>query len=333
MKMTDVAKSLKLSRVTVSRVLNDHGSVSLKTRERVLDYVKKTGYQPHFAARMLSKGSSRTIGIVGSHASAVLVSHILSTVLNEISRQGREAQMLLANDAYGEKAAIVSLTRKTVSGLIIFSNFCDSDFLESITKEQKNIVFNGPGPKRALSVRTDHIKGMLQILTYLFQLGHRRIHYIGAPKEMQKAGQDERYNGYHAGMQNAGYEPSVSFADEVDVVSGYRAAKNLFLSNSPYPTAIACFNDELAFGAVRAAGEIGIKVPEQVSITGYDGIDLFRYARPSLTSYRIDPDVIGKSLVRTLMQEMNTKKKLHGSIWHEGELIIGESTGPVRTED
>jgi LacI family purine nucleotide synthesis repressor len=327
MKMTDVAKALGVSRVTVSRVLNGHETVSQKTKKKVLEYVKQTGYQPHFAARMLSKGTSHVIGIVCAHASAVLVSHILTTVLNELARQGREAQMLLANDVYSEKAAIISLTRRTVSGLIVFSNFCDSDFLDKITKEQKNIVFNGLGPKRALSVRTDHIKGMHQVMTYLLQLGHKQIHYIGAPQEMQRVGQDERRRGYLECMQEFQYEPSMSFAQEVDVVSGYKETKNILLTVNPHPTAIVCYNDELAFGAIRAATELGIKVPEQVSITGYDGIDIFSYGSPSLTTYKIDPVVIGKSLVRTLVGQMNTDKKRHGNIWYSGELIIGESTG------
>jgi LacI family transcriptional regulator len=333
MKMTDVARALKVSRVTVSRVLNGHESVSPKTRKKVLDYVKATGYQPDVAARMLSKKSTNTIGVVCTHASNILVSHILTTVLNEIAKHNKEAQMLLAKDAYTEKAAIISLTRRTVDGLIVFSNFCEHEFLEQITREHKNIVFNGPGPERALAVRTDHIKGMQQIMAYLFERGHRSIHYMGAPREMQLAGSDERREGYLASMQRAGYEPSTSFASEVDPMSGYREAKNILLSHSPQPTAIVCYNDELAFGALRAASELGRTVPHQLSITGYDGIDLFRCANPSLTTYRIDPVVVGKMLVKTLIKQMNSDENLSGDNWHEGELIVGGSAGPVPGSD
>ncbi|MFQ6113490.1 MAG: substrate-binding domain-containing protein, partial [bacterium] len=107
------------------------------------------------------------------------------------------------------------------------------------------MVFNGPGPNGALAVRTDHIKGMKQIMTYLFDLKHKQIHYLGAPKEMQLAGHDERQKGYLESMQQFGYEPSISCANEVDAESGYKEAKNILLSYSPRPTAIVCYNDEL----------------------------------------------------------------------------------------
>lgn len=325
MKMEDVAKQLGLSRVTLSRVINDHDNVSPRTRKRVLDYIKETGYQPHYAARLLTQKKSNTIGIVVSHGYAILVSNIVATVLNELARQGLEADMLLASDAMTEKQAIVSLTRRTVDGLIMFSNFSDAKFLERVAKEHKNIVFNGPGPKGALTVRTDHIKGMRQIMTYLYEFGHKQIHYIGAPREMAKAGSDERQAGYLTSMQAARLKPSTSFATDVDPAAGYREAKNVLLSHSPHPTAIVCFNDELAFGALRAAAELGVSVPGELSITGYDGNDLFRYATPSLTTYRLDPSILGKLLVKILMKQLNTSQNLQGDSWHEGELIIGES--------
>jgi LacI family transcriptional regulator len=327
MKMEEVARKIGLSRVTVSRVINGHDNVSPRTRKLVMDYIKETGYQPHYAARLLTQKQSNTIGIVVSHGFNILVSHIVSTVLNEITRHGLEADLLLASDATTEKQAIVSLTRRTVDGLIIFSNFSDSKFLQHVAREHKNIVFNGPGPQGALTVRTDHMKGMKQIMTYLLELGHKRIFYIGAPRQMLRAGSDERQLGYLESMRRAGLKASTSFANEVDPISGYREAKNILLTHSPHPTAIVCFNDELAFGALRAASELGIDVPGELSITGYDGIDLFRYATPSLTTYRIDPSVVGNLLVTTLMKQLDSTENLEGDNWHEGELIVGESAG------
>jgi DNA-binding LacI/PurR family transcriptional regulator len=327
MKMEDLAREIGLSRVTVSRVINGHDIVSPRTRKKVLDYIKQTGYQPHYAARLLTQKKSNTIGIVVSHGYNILISNIVATVLNEIARHGLEADMLLASDASTEKQALISLTRRTVDGLIVFSNFSDSKFLQHVAREHKNIVFNGPGPKGALTVRTDHMKGMQQIMSYLFELGHTRIHYLGAPREMAKAGSDERQPGYVASMQRARLKPSTSFANDVDPPSGYREAKNILLSSSPHPTAIACFNDELAFGALRAAAELGIGVPGELSITGYDGNDLFRYATPSLTTYRIDSNVIGRLLVKTLIKQLHSNENLEEDNWHEGELIVGESAG------
>ena len=326
-KMEDIAKAIGVSRITVSRVINGHDNVSQRTKKKVQDFIKEMGYQPNFAARTLSRKRSDIIGIVCSHAFNVLVSQILTTVMSEIGKHGKQALMLLTNDANTEKAAILSLTRRTVDGLAIFSNFCDNNFMQQIIAEQKNIVFNGPGPKGALAVRTDHIKGMKQIMTYLFELKHKRIHYLGAPREMQRAGHDERQKGYLASMQRVGYEPSTSFANEVDTPSGYKEAKNILLSHVPRPTAIVCYNDELAFGAIRAALELGITVPDQLSVTGYDGIDLLKYARPSLTTYRLDPVELGKLLTKTLVRQLNSEDNLSDDIWLDGELMIGESTG------
>ena len=327
MKMEELAREMGLSRITVSRVINGHDNVSPRTRKLVLDYIKETGYQPHYAARLLTQKKSNTIGIVVSHGFNVLVSHIVSTVLNELTRHGLEADMLLANDATTEKQAIVSLTRRTVDGLIIFSNYSDAKYLRQVAREHKNIVFNGPGPEGALTVRTDHIKGMKQIMTYLLDLGHKRIFYIGAPRQMLRSGNDERQQGYLESMRRAGLKASTVFANEVDPISGYREAKSILLTRLPHPTAIVCFNDELAFGALRAAWELGVDVPGELSITGYDGTDLFRYATPSLTTYRIDSSVVGDLLVKTLVKQLNCKENLGGDNWHEGELIIGESAG------
>jgi len=327
MKMEDIAKSIGVSRVTVSRVINGHENVSLKTRKKVLDFINETGYQPNLAARTLSKKKSDTIGVVCSHAHNILVSQMLTTVLNEIGRHGKQALMLLTKDDVTEKTAILSLTRKTVDGLVIFSNFCDNTFLEQITIDHKNIVFNGPGPSGALTVRTDHIKGMKQIMIYLYELGHKYIHYLGAPIEMDRTGHDERHKGFLASMQQFGYDPSNSFAIEVDTESGYKEAKNILLSHSPRPTAIVCYNDELAFGVIRAAQELGISVPDQLTVTGYDGIDLLRYATPSLTTYRLDPVEVGKSLINTLMKQLNFEENIAGDNWIDGELIVGESAG------
>ena len=327
MKMEDIAKSIGVSRVTVSRVINGHENVSQKTRNKVLNYIKEIGYQPNLAARTLSKKKSDIIGVICSHAKNILVSQMLTTLMSEIGKHGKQTLMLLTEDVSTEKAAILLLTRKTVDGLVIFSNFCDKTFLNEITLEHKNIVFNGLGPDSALSVRTDHVKGMQQIITYLCELKHKNIHYLGAPKEMHIAGHDERKKGYLASMQQLGFEPSTSFANEVDPESGYKEAKNILLSKLPRPTAIVCYNDELAFGAIRAAGELGISVPEQLSITGYDGIDLFKYAKPSLTTYRLDPDEVGKTLADTLLKQLHSDENIKGDIWVDGELIIGESAG------
>jgi DNA-binding LacI/PurR family transcriptional regulator len=325
MKMEDIAKKMGVSRVTVSRIINGHDNVSAKTRKRVLDYIKETGYQPNLAARTLSKKKSDIIGIVCSHAYNILVSQMLTTILSELSKNSKQAMMLLTKNDATEKAAILSLTRKTVEGLVIFSNFCDSEFLGNITRENKNMVFNGPGPKGALAVRTDHIKGMKQIMSYLFKMHHKRIIYLGAPIEMQFSGNDERQKGYIESMQQYSLDPQIYYANEVDPYSGYKVAKNILLSSSQRPTAIVCYNDELALGVMRAAQELHISVPEQLSITGYDGLDLLKYIKPTLTTYRLSPIEVGKLLIDTLFKQLNSEENLSGDIWIEGEFIVGES--------
>jgi len=327
MKMDDIAHGLGVSRVTVSRVINGHENVSAKMRKKVLDYIREQGYQPNMAARILSKQKSDIIGIVVSHAYHIFISQALTTVLSELGKHGKKALMLLTENSDSEKQAILSLTRKSVDGLIIFSNFCSNDFLEPITREHKNMVFNGPGPAGALSVRTDHIRGMKQIMTYLFELKHSHIHYLGAPMEMQLSGNDERLKGYSESMEQRGLAPSISYASEVDVKNGYVAAKNLLLSHQPRPTAIVCYNDELAQGVMRAAFDLNLSVPGQLSIAGYDGLELLHYTNPSLTTYMLCPTRIGQLLTHTLFSQMNAEKNLGGDIWVEGEFIVGESTG------
>ena len=121
----------------------------------------------------------------------------------------------------------------------------------------------------------------------------RRFITSGPPVKWSGQGATSANGGYSASMKRAGPNPATLIANRVNPVSGYREGKNMLSSHSLHPTGIVCFTDQLAFGALPAASELGIGVSGGLSITGYDGIDLSRYANPSRTISRIDPNVVG----------------------------------------
>ncbi len=330
-RMEDVAKEIGVSRVTLSRVLNESPNVAARTRRRVLDHVQRIGYRPHQAARALVRRRSDLVGIFCSHPENLLVQRILIALQSHLYERGLKTLFQTTRGAEHELEALGALARREVDGLVAFSHYSPPSRLADLVRDRRPIVLSGYGPRGVAVVRANGSGGMARIVRYLLGLGHRRIHYLGPPAPMYPEARDDRRAGWLLALREAGLEKSAmhSAALAIDAAGGFAGAQGLLLGATSRPSAIVCFNDEMAWGALRAAREIGLEVPGQISITGFDGLDLFRYGWPALTTCRLDPEHAGQLMAQTLFRLIEGDEGARQHHVYEGTFQAGESAGPA----
>jgi LacI family transcriptional regulator len=282
--MREVASRAGVSLGTVSRVLNGHPSVAAELRERVLRAIDDLGYRPNLMARGLRSGRTQSLGLVIPDVTNPFFSAMVLEVEQTASRAGYS--VILGNSMESkdaERLYIDLLISRGVDGLLI----APSLRTRSIEVAQGvPVVAIGRPLKGIPSVTIDNRMGAIQAVEHLLGLGHRDIACIAGPRV--HSGAVDRHRGYvdAAGpaLRAAGIDPAdrtrfVAF----DYESGYQAASDL-LAADPRPTAIFASSDQQAIGALRAAGDAGLDVPNDLSIVGIDNIPLTNLMTPRITT-------------------------------------------------
>jgi LacI family transcriptional regulator len=333
----DVAKLAGVSRATVSYVLNGltegRVPISEETRQRVLDAIEELGYEPDARAQALRSGNTNTIALI---IPDLRNPHFCeyATGIEEAARAAGYHLLLSSttlNDEYGTDI-FKDLARRRIDGLILGSSF----ILES--EEAKAILARLQ--KRGLpvvelsenygvdSVATDYREATKKVMSYLFSLGHRQIGFINGVGGHELG--EDRLESYQASLKEANIPMDAELIVECGptIEDGYQASSKLLRLPSR-PTAILAINDLLAFGALRAAIDLGLHVPNDVSFVGFDDIPLGKYLVPRLTTVTKDAHELGKKAFEVLLARMQNpdlpRKRIHGP----AKLIIRESTGPA----
>ncbi len=326
MKLEDVARKAGVSTATVSRVLNNIGTVKGSTRARVLETVSALKYSPNIHARALASSSSRTIGLVVSN----LENPFFVDILQSVERRARQGnyEVLVAQTGYDPErlvAAVRNMLGRRVLGLALVVSEIDGALLNELAAQEVRTAVYDVGQQRRtmVSIKTDYRRGMQSIAEYLYGLGHRRMAFVGHHPSLGPL--NDRCEVFLEAMKR--YAPAVKFttvayADGFE--GGREAARHLFDSGFR-PTAILCVNDFMAVGVCRQLYDMGLSVPADVSVTGFDGIQLGEFAVPSLTTVHVPRDLIGRSMFDSLTLEMQAHE-----IVIEPVLAIRESTGPAR---
>ena len=329
----DIAAETGVSIATVSRVLNDHANVAPHTRELVREAVQRRG---QLAPEPRTGRSRRASGAVFVRCPYVLSDYfglIVSSIAETLDVHGR--QMIL-NAGEGAEASDVLRSlggQQGISGAILILPPESDDQLISLRARRFPFVVVDPRtplPRDIAAVSAAHFAGAKAVTAHLVELGHRQIGVIGGPVEwLASAG---RLAGHASALAEVGVLPSRDLVRSVHPTSedGYGAACAL-LDMPNRPTALVAFNDKAAVGAMRAASERGLRVPEDVSITGFDDIDLARATVPMLTTVRQPLQEMGRMAVSFLMRvlERHDHEALHIEL--ATELIVRGSTGPVPT--
>lgn len=282
----DVAKAAGVSYATVSRAFSGSPEIGEETRKKVLEISKAMGYLPNTIARSMVVKQTNTIGIIVPSIENDYMSEIISNAELRLKEFGYN--IIVCNSLYDpeiEKEAIMLLKGRQVDGFLIIP--CTSDNYDSLSPILENLptVFIGENIKShpASFISTNNYEGTRMGTDYLYSLGHRRIIYLGARNNSTT--HRKRLDGYLSACKDLGIEPchiDSSFKRSSQQV-GYLLAKHLFEKQLTC-TAIFCAADSLAIGVMQAADEEGIKIPEDLSLIGFDNLPFTSLPRIDLTT-------------------------------------------------
>jgi len=326
----DIAAETGVSIATVSRVLNGHAHVSAQTRELVAGAVERLGR----AGPSPRRGRATVGGAVFVRCPYVLTDYfgiIVSAVAETLDLHGRQV-ILNAGEATQRSSVLPALPdRPGISGAIMVLPPESTADLERLRGRAFAFVVVDPRtplPRDVAAVSAAHFAGARRMTTHLIELGHRRIGVIGGPRPWLAS--DARLAGHTAALAEVGVLPAPELlrSTEPTTEHGYRAATELLDRPEP-PTALVGFCDKSAVGALRAAAERGLRVPEDLSITGYDDIDVSRATAPALTTVRQPLREMGAMAVSLLMRliDRHPVEALHVEL--ATEIVVRGSTGPV----
>lgn len=323
----DIAAETGVSIATVSRVLNDHTNVAPHTRELVLQAVARRQAM-HRSTPSSPPGAvyvrcpyllTDYFGVIVSSVAETLELHGRQLVLNAGESAQRLSVLPELPDRPGIDAAIVILPRET-----------DAELIALQARGFPFVVIDPrtPPPRNVAAVSATHFAGGRAVTAHLAGLGHQRIGVISGPADWLAS--DARLAGHRAALAEAGALPTRELLRNAEATTecGYAAAVEL-LDLPQRPTAIVGFNDKIAVGAMRAAHERGLRVPEDLSVTGFDDLDLSHATQPGLTTVRQPLQEMGRLAVSLLMRILarHQVEALHVEL--ATELVVRGSTGPA----
>ena len=301
----DLARTADVSISTVSRILNGSPGVAEDKRARVLAAAERLGYQPNAAAQGLVRGRSMTIG--------VLTQDIASPFYNEVARGidagfgGSGYQPIYVNGHWqlqDESAAITALTRRQVDGLIVLGGRLSDLQLRELHARSPLVLVGRrvPGLEDAcLSV--DNVQGAFLATTHLIRLGHRRIgHVTGLPSQRDAV---DRLEGYRLALAEAGlpFDPRLVFEGDFSETAGILAVEH-WLGQGAGLSAIFTANDQMAYGARLGLYRRGIRVPDDVSLVGFDDLPASQFSLPPLTSVHQPLFEMGEQAARLVLHRL-----------------------------
>lgn len=328
----DVARKSGVTAATVSNVIRSKGAVGEATRQRVLKAIEELGYRPNLMARGLVEGKSFTLALIVEN----IANSFYGEVALEIERNAREKgyHLLLYNAHEGpdvQKSPFERIPGGWVDGVIAIAGMSATEALDLYQQGRAIVLGNwqdfGVLPEMP-TVDIDFEQAGYLAGQHLIELGHQRIAVIvSGNAETRKPAHARRFQGFCQALLKASIALSDSHLEFADgtTETGYSAAKKLLALEEP-PTAIFASNDMMAIGALSAASDMGLQVPEELSILGIDDIALDAYVRPSLTTVALARKSFTEAIITSLMNQLEKKAlpELHISI--EPELIERQST-------
>lgn len=331
--LKDIARELNLSIATVSRALDGYESVAVETRHRVRAAAHRLGYVPDSNDQRLRKGRTDAIGCVmptfGPRFSDPFFSELLAGIGNEAARGGFD--LLVATGAPGaeERQTYRRLVAgRRVDGLLLVRTRHQDERIKYLASRNFPFVAYGRSDLDLTFpyVDGDGVAGMRQLVQHLVELGHRRIACISASSQLMFVG--HRWEGYRQALATHGLVQEDTLIQEADLtqLGGHAAAQQLLAVPNP-PSAIVCFNDLMALGAMRAVQERGMVVGRDVSIAGFDDIPPSEVAQPPLTTVSQPIYEIGERLCGMLLRLLRGETLEQPQVLLTPHLVVRQSTG------
>ncbi|EFN7909203.1 DNA-binding transcriptional regulator CytR [Escherichia coli] len=326
--MKDVALKAKVSTATVSRALMNPDKVSQATRNRVEKAAREVGYLPQPMGRNVKRNESRTILVIVPDICDPFFSEIIRGI--EVTAANHGYLVLIGDCAHQnqqEKTFIDLIITKQIDGMLLLGSRLPFD---ASIEEQRNlppmVMANEFAPELELpTVHIDNLTAAFDAVHYLYEQGHKRIGCIAGPEEMPLC--HYRLQGYVQALRRCGImvDPQYIARGDFTFEAGSKAMQQLLDLPQP-PTAVFCHSDVMALGALSQAKRQGLKVPEDLSIIGFDNIDLTQFCDPPLTTIAQPRYEIGREAMLLLLDQMQGQHVGSGSRLMDCELIIRGST-------
>jgi len=329
----DVAKAAGVSTATVSNVLNKTGKVGRRTHHIVLSAVKRLGYFPNAHARHLASRDSRTLGIIVSDIVNPFFPEVIKGFETRARQLGYDAILSDTNyDPRRTQEAAERMMEHNVRGVAIMTSEISLRLIHELARRRIAVTFLDLAPVRGhvSKLRIDYFSGMKQIVEYLYKSGHRRIAFVaGRPKLKSNVA---RLQAYEKCMSDLGLQTGPVIPGDLRFEGGLAAGLTIAKMSAPRPTAVMAVNDLTAVGVIKGLLKGGLRVPQDISVTGFDNTRLAEYSNPSLTTVDVHRDMLGQ-MAADALHELSASPNPQGREYQiPAELILGESSGPAPSE-
>ena len=322
MNLDEVAKRAGASTATVSRVLNQTSAVRNATRQRVTRAISELNYHPNLHARSLAKGASRTLGMIASNLQNPFFFDICRALETDAYTHGYD--VLVADTDYNSEhlvRCVRLMIGRRVAGLAVIVSEMDPGLISELAASKLRVVFYdvGTAGRTMSNIRVNYRRGIELVVEYLHNLNHRRLAFVGHHAALGPLSEREK----------AFVETVSRYAPRTEWRTVATQDAREILSSGFQPTAIICVNDVMAVGVLREVREQGLRVPENISVTGFDNIKLSEFSYPPLTTVHIPRDRIGHLAFSMLVPESASGKLPGREIVIDPELVLRDSTGPA----
>lgn len=331
----DVARHAGVSPMTASRVINGHPRVAPELRERVEASVRDLGYRPNLAGRSLRTAGAARVGVLYSNPSAAYLSELMLGLLEQSSASGVQVMVETCGGIASQRAALQRLLDAGVDGIILPPPLCDSaPTLRELGERQIPVVAvatGSPVPGVA-SVRIDDYQGARAMTRHLIELGHTRIGFVqGDPKHTPTR---LRTAAFLETMAEAGLPvPADLLAEGLFTYRSGLAAATQLLALRPRPTAIFCSNDDMAAGTMAVAHGLGLRIPGELTVVGFDDTPVATTLWPELTTIRQPVTAMGRAAIDLVLEQIRRQRE--GRAGEPGHQVMkfalvkrGSSAGP-----
>ena len=332
MSSTDIAKLAGVSQATVSRVLSGKGYVSEKTRLKVLKVVKDHGYRPNPFAQAMRTRQSRAVGVAVSRITNPVVPEILEALSNRLAEFGRRV-VVWNTDAEGEEGVVAAIQQRSVDGIVFTAASQQGDAMHAALDGDLPVVSINRYLEDAEcdQIVSTNFEGARIIARYLVDSGRERIAFVNGP--LNRTTLSDRENGFRQGLDERGRDLGDQFYGQATFSHDhFRSVAIEMMDRAVPPDAIACGNDLIAFAVLSGLKAIGASVPNDVWVTGFDGIEMSGWDVFDLTTMQQPLDLMANEAVDALINRIEGKQTKPRLIQFRTEFIPRGSTAhsPLR---
>ncbi|WP_424533284.1 LacI family DNA-binding transcriptional regulator [Sphaerisporangium viridialbum] len=327
--MTDVARLAGVSHQTVSRVLNGHPNVREQTRLRVRAAIAELGYRPNRAARILVTGKSQVIGVIAQSSTLYGPMSMLSAFEQATGASGFAVSVgsVRSLDRRSVAEAVERHLDQRVAGIVIIAPVvAANEALDDLPADVPLVTIDGDPERSIPLVTVDQEAGARDATRFLLEAGHRTVWHVSGPADwFDSAG---RVRGWRRALEEAGAEVPPLVSADWTAASGYQAGQ--MLARMDEVTAVFTANDHIALGLLRALSERGRRVPDDVSVVGFDDVPEAGYFIPPLTTVRPDFNAVATASLSVLLRQIDEGERGCERRTIAPELVVRDSVAPPR---